>query len=197
MIATDTLDITTIKNDFFLKRLKAFFSANFSTAFFFYQMHLIDIKNFNVVKYFSIFPIYTISSMSALIFSGWLIDKLGVSKFLPYYLIPMALGLISFSIGDNYFYVFIGFIFLGITQGSAMTIGSTFWPNYFGTKNLGSIRSLSTSSMVFGTALGPVIVGQLLDLNVSYNYILFGMSILAIASCISLFITMSRIPNLK
>ena len=35
MIATDTLDITTIKNDFFLKRLKAFFSANFSTAFFF------------------------------------------------------------------------------------------------------------------------------------------------------------------
>ena len=52
-----------------------------------------------------------------------------------------------------------------------MTIGSTFWPNYFGTKNLGSIRSLSTSSMVFGTALGPVIVGQLLDLNISYNYI--------------------------
>ena len=49
----------------------------------------------------------------------------------------MALGLISFSIGDNYFYVFIGFIFLGLTQGSAMTIGSTFWPNYFGTKNLG------------------------------------------------------------
>jgi len=38
---------------------------------------------------------------------------------------------------------------------------------------------------------------QLLDLNISYNYILFGMSILAIASAISLFITMSRIPNLK
>ena len=35
MIAIDTLDITTIKNDFFLKRLKAFFSANFSTASFF------------------------------------------------------------------------------------------------------------------------------------------------------------------
>ena len=38
----------------------------------------------------------------------------------------MALGLISFSIGDNYFYVFIGFIFLGLTQGSAMTIGQHF-----------------------------------------------------------------------
>ena len=70
--------------------------------------------------------IYTISSMSALILSGWMIDKFGVSKFIPYYLIPMALGLISFSIGDNYFYVFIGFIFLGLTQGSAMTIGQHF-----------------------------------------------------------------------
>ena len=135
--------------------------------------------------------------MSALILSGWMIDKFGVSKFIPYYLIPMALGLISFSIGDNYFYVFIGFIFLGLTQGSAMTVGSTFWPNYFGTKNLGSIRSLSTSSMVFGTALGPIVVGQLLDLNVSYNHILFIMSIIAIVSSISLFITMSKVPNLK
>ena len=41
------------------------------------------------------------------------------------------------------------------------------------------------------------IINILWDLNISYNYILFCMSILAIASAISLFITMSRIPNLK
>ena len=51
--------------------------------------------------------------------------------------------------------------------------------------------------MVFGTALGPIVVGQLLDLNVSYNHILFIMSIIAIVSSISLFITMSKVPNLK
>ncbi len=169
----------------------------FSTAFFFYQMHLIEVKNWNLVKYFGIFPIYTISSMSTLILSGWLIDKLGVSKFLPFYLLPMSLGLFIFSSGNSYTTVLFGFLCLGMTQGAAMTVSSTFWPNYFGTKNLGSIRSLSTSSMVFGTALGPVIVGQLLDFNVSYDYILFTMSIIAIASSISLFITMSKVPNLK
>ena len=58
-------------------------------------------------------------------------------------------------------------------------------------------RSLSTSSMVFGTALGPFLVGQILDLNISYNIILFSMSILSIVSSISLFITMSKVPNLK
>ena len=169
----------------------------FSTAFFFYQMHLVEIKNWDFVKYFGIFPIYTISSMSTLIISGWLIDKLGVSKFLPFYLLPMSVGLFIFSLGDSYITVLFGFLCLGMTQGAAMTVGSTFWPNYFGTKNLGSIRSLSTSSMVFGTALGPIGVGQLLDLNVSYNHILFIMSIIAIVSSISLFITMSKVPNLK
>jgi len=51
--------------------------------------------------------------------------------------------------------------------------------------------------MVFGTALGPFLVGQILDFNVSYNVILFSMSILSIVSSISLFITMKKVPNLK
>ncbi len=169
----------------------------FSTAFFFYQIHLIEIKKWSMVSYFAIFPFYTIASVSALLLSGWLIDKFGVSKILPFFLIPMAIGLMLFSFGDSYFIVFIGFIFLGTTQGTAMTIGGTFWPNYFGTKNLGSIRSLSTSSMVFGTALGPFIVGQILDYGISYNFILLTMGLLAVTSSISLFITMSKVPNLK
>ncbi len=169
----------------------------FSTAFFFYQIHLIEIKNWDLLHYFSIFPAFTIASVSSLLLSGWLIDKIGVSRVLPIFLLPQALGLIFFSLGNSYLTIFFGFIFLGITQGTAMTIGGTFWPNYFGTKNLGSIRSLSTSSMVFGTALGPFLVGQILDFNVSYNVILFSMSILSIVSSISLFITMKKVPNLK
>ena len=169
----------------------------FSTAFFFYQIHLIEIKNWDMVNYFSIFPIYTIASVSSLLLSGWLIDKIGVSKILPFFLLPQSLGLIIFSLGNSYIGIFFGFIFLGFTQGTAMTIGGTFWPNYFGTKNLGSIRSLSTSSMVFGTALGPFLVGQILDFHISYNIILFVMSILSIVSSISLFITMTKVPNLK
>ena len=102
----------------------------------------------DLLKYFSIFPFYTIASVLSLLFSGWLIDKLGVSRILPFFLLPQSLGLAIFSFGDSYLTVFVGFIFLGITQGTAMTIGGTFWPNYFGTKHLGAIRSLSTSSMV-------------------------------------------------
>ena len=107
----------------------------------------------------------------------------------------MSLGLLIFSFGNTYLHAMIGLAFLGMTQGLAMTIGGTFWPNYYGTKNLGSVRSLSTSTMVFGTSLGPAIVGMLLDFG--HNYILFiRMCILAIFASISLAITMKHTPKL-
>ena len=46
----------------------------------------------------------------------------------------MSLGLLIFSLGDTYLHAMIGLAFLGMTQGLSMTIGGTFWPNYYGTK---------------------------------------------------------------
>ena len=50
--------------------------------------------------------------------------------------------------------------------------------------------------MVFGTAIGPAVVGKLLDFNVDYNVILFGMSLLGIIASVSLAITMKQAPKL-
>ena len=50
--------------------------------------------------------------------------------------------------------------------------------------------------MVFGTSLGPAIVGMLLDFGHNYNSILLGMCILAILGSISLSLTMRHAPKL-
>ena len=168
----------------------------FSTAFFFNMVHLTDVKNWSLISFTALFPIYTGMSILSTLSSGWMLDKFGVEKVLPFYLLPMTLGLIIFSYGNSYINAIFGLAFLGITQGFAMTIGGTFWPNYYGTKHLGSVRSLSTSTMVFGTAIGPAVVGKLLDFNVGYNVILFGMSLLGIIASVSLAITMKQSPKL-
>ena len=48
-------------------------------------------------------------------------------------------------------------------QGCRNRISGAFWPEYFGTKFLGSVRSVATSLMVFASALGPLISGYLID----------------------------------
>ena len=168
----------------------------FSTAFFFNMVHLTEVKNWSLITFTSLFPFYTGMSIITTLASGWMLDKFGVEKILPFYLIPMATGLLIFSYSNTYLTAAIGFSFLGMTQGLAMTIGGTFWPTYYGTKNLGSVRSLSTSTMVFGTAIGPAVVGKLLDIDVNYNFILLGMSVLAVIASLSLWITMLKAPQL-
>ena len=168
----------------------------FSTAFFFNMVHLTEIKNWSLITFTSLFPFYTGMSILTTLISGWILDKFGVEKILPFYLIPMAFGLLIFSYSDTYITAAIGFCFLGMTQGLAMMIGGTFWPVYYGTKNLGSVRSLSTSSMVFGTAIGPAVVGKLLDFSINYNLILLGMSCLAIIASVSLWFIMLKAPAL-
>ena len=168
----------------------------FSTAFFFNMVHLTEIKNWSLITFTSLFPFYTGMSILTTLISGWILDKFGVEKILPFYLLPMALGLLVFSYSDTYVTAAIGFSFLGMTQGLAMMIGGTFWPVYYGTKNLGSVRSLSTSCMVFGTAIGPAVVGKLLDFSINYNLILLGMSFLAIIASVSLWFIMLKAPAL-
>jgi len=168
----------------------------FSTAFFFNMVHLTEIKSWSLITFTSLFPFYTGMSILTTLISGWILDKFGVEKILPFYLLPMALGLLVFSYSDTYVTAAIGFSFLGMTQGLAMMIGGTFWPVYYGTKNLGSVRSLSTSCMVFGTAIGPAVVGKLLDFSINYNLILLGMSFLAIIASVSLWFIMLKAPAL-
>ena len=168
----------------------------FSTAFFFNMVHLTEVKNWSLISFTALFPFYTGMSILTTLSSGWMLDKFGVEKILPFYLIPMGLGLLIFSFSSTYINAMFGLACLGMTQGLAMTIGGTFWPTYYGTKNLGSVRSLSTSTMVFGTAIGPAVVGKLLDLNINYDIILFGMFIITIVASISLAITMTQAPKL-
>ena len=57
---------------------------------------------------------------------------------------------------------------LGVTQGASATLLGALWPTLYGTRHLGAIRALATSSMVFATALGPAVTGLLIDGGISF-----------------------------
>lgn len=55
---------------------------------------------------------------------------------------------------------------LAVSFASQEVLRSSFWPQYYGTRHLGSIKSVALSLLVLGTALGPGLTGVLLDLDV-------------------------------
>ena len=71
-------------------------------------------------------------------------------------MVPLAFSMIALGTVDATYGIFLYFTLAGISTGGAMAVGGLLWPELYGTKHLGAIRSLSVSLMVFATALAPV-----------------------------------------
>ena len=153
------------------------FPGMFVTAVFFQQYHLSLSKGWSHIQFVSLFPLYTSTSVASMFLLGWASDKFGSKTLLTIYQIPLAISLLLFSLADNLVSAAFAFLLMGISQGGSATVFNAFWPEIYGTKNIGSIKALIASLGVFGSALGPGISGMLIDygFNFSSQMYIFGL----------------------
>lgn len=153
--------------------MPASFILSFSiTAIFFYQYVFVENKGWSVQLYASFFTVYAITRLLFSIFGGMWVDKFTARKMFRWFLIPMVLGLIPFAFMDSIMGAFIFLILAGITVGMSGTVQTSLIAEMYGTERMGAIRSVFTMFMVISTALGPLLVGFLLDLNIDFSYIM-------------------------
>lgn len=138
------------------------------TALFFQQVHIAEVKGFSLVEYLALLPLLTTVSVTFMLISGQLIDRFGSARLIQIYLVPFALAFVTISLADTLFGVAIGFVFFGIGAGVQATVPAAFWAEFFGTRHIGAIKAVSTSVMVFGSAVGPGISGMLIDLGYDF-----------------------------
>ena len=135
----------------------------FNTTFFFLQVHFAEIKGWEHLQLVTMFPVYTLVSITAMILSGILLDKLDTARLIPYFQLPMIVAFLIFAFGQSLIAALVGFIFLGLSSGANATLPNAFWAEFYGTKHLGSIKAAAAAVMVLGSAIGPAVTGVLLD----------------------------------
>ena len=140
----------------------------FTTAVFFQQVHLAEVKGWQHVHLVALFPAFTAMGVIAGLIFGWAIDKWDSIRILPFMLIPLAIGLFVFSGFDSLTSGLVALLLMAITQGGAGTVSVAFWSEIYGTKHIGAIKALAAAFMVFGSAIGPLITGHLIDLGHSF-----------------------------
>jgi MFS family permease len=139
------------------------------TALFFQQVHLTEVKGWALVDFVALMPFYTVAVVLATFASGWAVDRFGVSRVVPVQLLPFALGFAILAMADNILMAGVGMVVFGLGQGLQSTGASAFWPEYFGTRHIGAIKSAAAALMVFGSAIGPGVTGLLIDLGVDFT----------------------------
>ena len=143
--------------------------AIFSTAFFFQQVPLAESKGWAHVELVALFPFWTASSVVALLSSGIILDRIGAGRLMPMATVPMALGFLVIAAMPSLFFAAVGLALMGLSMGTLATVSSAFWAEYYGTAHIGAIRAIAAALMVFGTAIGPVLTGTLIDTGLPFT----------------------------
>lgn len=117
------------------------------------------------------FTAYALGNALSNLLAGALADRFSGRSLFPFYLLPFSIGLLCLYFANDP-WVYIALIAgIGVTNGFGGTIKNVAMAELYGTRIIGSVRSLFTMVMVFSTALGPLLFGLFLDLGWSYEAI--------------------------
>lgn len=138
------------------------------TTVFFHQAYLLELRGWPPEAFASAFVAMASMTITFAFITGWAIDRIGSPRLLPMYMVPLslccfALATITAPIG---IFIFMGL--LGVSYGITSALFGALWPEIYGTKHLGGIRSITVAMMVFATAMGPGVTGVLIDLGIPY-----------------------------
>ena len=137
--------------------------AAFNTAFFFHQVHLAAIKNWQHVELVALFPGYIVAMVGATVVFGWVMDKTNAARLMPWIQLPMVICFALLAYADTLIHASLALFFMALTIGANSVVTNAFWAEAYGTRHLGSIKAMAAAVIVFGSAVGPGISGLLID----------------------------------
>lgn len=105
--------------------------------------------------------------------AGRVLDRVNVNIILAGIFASEIVLLLMLQITNTWVMAVLFALVWGASNGFERIALSYVWPSYFGRTALGSIQGLSTSVMVFGSAIGPLPFGIAFDIYGSYTEIIW------------------------
>ncbi|MEM6730603.1 MAG: MFS transporter [Myxococcota bacterium] len=139
------------------------------TGVLFHQVYLVETKGWSLAAFAASYPLYAIASTVTGLGLGALIDRVGAARTLPFYLLPLACGLLLLGLSDSVAVAPAFMLLIGCTSGGGSVVLGALWPELYGTKHLGAIRALVTTIIVLATALSPGLMGLAIDAGVAFD----------------------------
>ncbi len=176
----------------------AVFIPFFMTGLFIHHNLLADIKGWTLEWLATCFIGYGVVKIITTFIAGSLVDRFTARRLFPFHALPMALGVFLILMGNSPLLA-LAYLCLTGMSASLMSITTTaMWTEIYGYRNLGAIKSMVTTLVVFSSAVGPIVLGVVLNSKVFWLYGLLGMVILmlVLSGIASAALTEKKLPKL-
>jgi MFS family permease len=136
------------------------------TTIFYHQDYMTALNDWPPRYYAMSLSVMALTTIAFALLGGAIIDRFRAATVLPFFLLPLAATCFVFAGSGSAISLLVAMVLLGMSYGFSSTLFGAVWPEVYGTANLGSIRSIIVSAMVFATAAGPGLTGTLIDRGV-------------------------------
>lgn len=157
------------------------------TTIFFNQVYLVELRGWTMELFASGFVVMSSMTITFALLAGWLIDKVSALRIIPVFLLPLGAACVVMATVTQSYAVFVFMALLGVSYGFTSTLFGALWPEVYGTRHLGAVRSVIVAMMVLASAVGPGLTGALIDLGVAYETQMLAMA--AYCFCVAVSMT--------
>ncbi len=159
------------------------------TGLFFHQAHIITAKGWSPEWFATCFFGFAIAKVIGALGIGPMIDRFGTIRLLPWFMPPMAVGMLVMGLFDHPMAAMVYMALSGVAVGSGIGIVGAMWAEIYGVKHVGAIRAMVAAIMMFSTSLAPLGFGLLFDLGISVDTIAIGCAVYTLAGTVLLYLT--------
>lgn len=145
------------------------------TVAIFHQVYLVELRGWSLEVFASAYIVWALSNSVFTIVVGQLIDRFSGLALFPFVLLPLGGACVLLGVVPQQWVAFAFMALVGMSNGLSTTLFGAIWPEFYGLKNLGSIRALVISAGVFASAAGPGLTGYMIDSGISFPAILVAM----------------------
>ncbi|MGO1118322.1 MFS transporter [Rhodovibrionaceae bacterium A322] len=134
-----------------------------TTGIFFNQVFIAESRGWDLTLFALGFVVYAASTLVGTLVAGPVVDRLSAQKLFPFTLYPLGLALLILGLFTQPFTLMVFMAISGFGTGLFSVAMGALWPELYGLKHLGAIKSLGMALMVFSTALSPAVMGLAID----------------------------------
>ncbi len=167
---------------FWLACIGVFSPSFIGTSIFFHQDYLIETNGWDQQVYYGSFFLMAVTTVTTGLLTGFAIDRWGAIRMLPLFMLPLGGACLLLAYFSAPVVIFVFMVLFGFSAGLSQPVFGALWPEVYGTRHLGAMRSITVSFMVFMSAAGPGVTGQLIDWGVPFQQQLFGIALFCFAT---------------